>query len=160
MKIFDMFASNGSTYFDKQYFNKYVIKNDIREGVFSICNGMQYIKIEPNTKFDLLNYVNYDNKFLLYCGKFDMVYADPPHLINKSGVINEKYTSLNKLNYLTQIKNMIINASHLTNRWFILKWNDKDVHINKVIEIAKEFFFVIFGTRTRANTYWILMEVK
>lgn len=155
-KIFDMFCSNGSTWFDKDYFNNKTIKNDKREGEFDIYG--QKIIIKPDFQIDVFNTIINDE----YRNLADLVYMDPPHLkYNSTGIMVKKYTTL-PLNWKEALDIMFQNARTIA-PLAILKWNDIHFDVNIVLEIAKKYFHIGFGNRNKKATtssYFILLIRK
>ena len=137
-KVVDLFASNGSTYKDKVFFNSTdVLKNDLRDGTFQI--ETQVITINPNIQLDVF-------KLQDWAFTADIVYLDPPHLKNgTTGIMAQKYTTL-PLYWMEALNNMFHNASLIapvTN----LKWCDSNYLLTDVLKLAEPYFFVAYGNR-------------
>jgi len=138
IKIFDMFCSNGSTWYDKKYFkSNNVIKNDIRAGEYWI----------EHQKINIIRDTNYDG-FDTNCFDIstDLVYLDPPHLkFGSIGIMSKKYSTLPE-HYDIALKNMFFKAAKIA-PITILKWNTVFVPIKEVLEYAKPYFIIAFGNR-------------
>ena len=154
--MIDLFCSNGSTWYNKKYFLDEVIKNDIRNGKYVVGTNLfnQVLEIKPDIQIDMLNE--------LYDGKMsdEVVYLDPPHLIGaKSGIMVQKYTSLESVN---QIKILAENCNIISDKFLIIKWYDKDLDIESFLNYFRPYFIdtIRFGDRKKKNTSWLIIMIK
>lgn len=153
MKILDAFSGHLSTWIDKDFARNNVIKNDIRNGEIDVL-GFQKINIETD-----FNYNMFQENLIIDGGNFDLIYADPPHLVELSekSIMHIKYTSL-KTYMITSLEidiiNMLINLYNNLkyNGICILKWNNTDIKIRQYIEEHTKFQ-LLFGTTTNKKTF-------
>jgi len=144
IKVFDMFSSNGSTWFNKTYFKNQVIKNDIRKGKFEIYK--QTISINPDV---MINAFEPSSDFVNI--KADLVYLDPPHLkFGSTGIMVQKYGVLPE-HVSSAMNSMFWNASQIA-PIAILKWNDNFMSIKEILKYAEPYFIIGFGNRRSSNT--------
>ena len=153
MKILDCFSGNLSTWFDKDFAKKNVVKNDIRKGLTLEKQG-QIIEIIADYNHNI-----FKENTIIDDGEFNLIYADPPHLINTSGIIYKTYTDLNAYQLLTvehDLINMLNNLNNnlATNGVVLIKWNNKDFSLKPLFKKSK--LKLLFGTTTykKAETYY------
>lgn len=154
--MIDLFCSNGSTWHNKTFFINECIKNDIRSGKYVVGSNLfsQVLDIQPDIQIDMLNN--------LYEGtlKDNVVYLDPPHLIGaKSGIMVQKYTSLDNVN---QIKVLAKNCEKISDAFLIIKWYDKDLDIDSFLDYFRNDFTdtIRFGDRKKTATSWLIIMVR
>lgn len=150
--IIDLFASNGSTWFNKSYFINDCLKNDIRKGVYRVGKPPYYqdIIINPDTTLDVLNEEVFTDL------SSEVVYIDPPHLMNiTSGIMFQKYTSLSSVE---QLENLALNCSKISDNLLIIKWNDKSIKIDQFLSYFEKYF--ITTIKWDAVSYLIVMIKK
>lgn len=134
--ILDLFCSNGSTWIDKTFFKNKVLKNDIRKGIYQkISSNPQVLHIDPDYQVDLLNQIITGNELPVV----DIVYADPPHIINATGFMFETYGTLFD-NWSWQLDNLVENCNKVCNKLLILKWNDRSISIKTIIKKFEKYF--------------------
>ena len=166
IKVLDLFSSNGSTWFDKTFFERWAVKNDIRDGDYKIANGKQTLTITPNIKvnifdkqdWELLKIQNWQYSYEL--ARADVIYLDPPHCLQTTGIMNEKYTHLPK-NWVEAISNMWWNVNKLAKEstTTILKWNANEIPLKSILDLAKQNRIEpLFGDRTKTKTYWVVLR--
>ena len=141
-KVFDMFCSNGSTHYDKDFFNsKQVLKNDTRSGDYQIYH--QKLVIRTDSHLDMF-------KLHDLAITADVVYLDPPHLKDgASGIMFKKYTSLPN-DWEKAIDNMFANAVQIA-PVVVLKWCDSEIELSKILDIAEKYFYITFGNRRKTT---------
>lgn len=164
MKILDLFCSNGSTWIDKDYFKKEVLKNDIRFGEFyklDSCDSNQYnqkLSIITDYNVDVLNQII--NKHDLPIS--DIVYADPPHLVNATGIMFKTYGTLFD-NWSWQLDNLVENCNIVCNKILIFKWNDKDISYQDLVNKFSKYFVPgirFIDKKSRSKSYLIIFLKK
>ncbi len=153
MKILDCFSGNLSTWFDKDFAKNNVVKNDIRKGLTLNKKG-QIIEIVAD-----YNYNIFAENTIIDKGNFNLIYADPPHLINTSGIMFTTYTDLTAYQLLTienDIINMLnnINDNLSVNGVVLIKWNNKDFPLKPLFKKSK--LKLLFGTTNykKVDTYY------
>ena len=141
-RVFDMFASNGSTYFDKEFFGgDDVFRNDLRHGEYYVME--QKLKIYPDISWDA--FIKWQPNPIT-C---DVVYMDPPHLkFGSTGLMVQKYTTL-PLDWKNGLDNMFRNAWRIA-PVAILKWNSGSIATKEVLKIAEKYYYIAFGNRRDA----------
>ena len=155
--MIDLFCSNGSTWHNKKYFLEDVIKNDIRKGKIVVGSNLfnQVLDIQPDFQYDMLNKViEFDNL------KDEIVYLDPPHLLNvNSGIMYQKYTSLSSIK---QIEILAENCNKISDKFLIIKWNDLHLDIDSFLNYFRKYFIdtIRFGDRKKKNTSWLIIMIK
>ena len=102
-----------------------MIKNDIRKGLTLEKMGQ---KIEIVADY---NYNIFTKNTIIDGGDFDLIYADPPHLIKTSGIMFKTYTDLNAYQLLSveqDLINMLNNLNdNLSKKGVVfIKWNNRD----------------------------------
>ena len=154
--MIDLFCSNGSTWYNKQFFLNDCIKNDIRSGKYVVGSNLfnQVLDIQPDYQIDMLNEI--------YSGglRDKIVYLDPPHLIGaKSGIMVEKYTSLDNEK---QIEILAKNCEIISDMFLIIKWYDKDLHIESFLDYFRPYFTdtIMFGDRKKQGTSYIIIMIR
>lgn len=154
--MIDLFASNGSTWYNKRYFLDEVIKNDIRSGKYVVGSNLfnQVLDIKPNYQIDMLNEI-YSGGVL----KDKIVYLDPPHLFNATGIMEQKYTSLKSEK---QIEILAENCNIISDMFLIIKWYDKDLNIESFLNYFRPYFIdtIRFGDRKKSGTSWLIIMIK
>lgn len=155
--MIDLFCSNGSTWYNKKYFINNVIKNDLRSGKYLVGSEKhsQILDIITDTNIDILNY-----KLEMYPFMDEVVYLDPPHLLNtKTGIMVQKY---GKLDSLIQIENLAYNCSLISSKYLIIKWYDKDLKIDKFLDYFRPYFVdtIKFGDRKKSCSSWLIIMIK
>lgn len=160
-KILDLFCSNGSTWIDKNYFNNKVIKNDIRCGTYikgEKTSKPQKIIIKPDYMIDLLNKrIGRDE-----LPNSDIVYVDPPHIVNATGIMFETYGTLFD-NWSDQLDNLIENINVVCNYICIFKWNDRSISVKNIIKKMEKYFIAGIKyelPKTHNKTFMILFIKK
>jgi site-specific DNA-adenine methylase len=155
MKILDCFSGNLSTWFDKNFAKNRVVKNDIRKGLTLEKQG-QIIEIIAD-----YNYNMFSENTIIDNGEFDLIYADPPHLINASGIMFKTYTDLNAYQLLSveyDLINMLnnLNDNLSVNGVVIIKWNNKDFALKPLFKKSK--LKLLFGTTNykKVETYYYI----
>ncbi len=153
MKILDCFSGNLSTWFDKEFAKKNVVKNDIRKGLTFDKMGQ---KIEIVADYD---YNIFKENTIIDGGKFNLIYADPPHLLNTSGILYKTYTDLNAYQLLTIEQDLInmlnnLNDNLSINGVVIIKWNNKEFSLKSLFKKSK--LKLLFGTTNykKIETYY------
>ena len=121
MKILDCFSGNLSTWFDKDFAKNNVVKNDIRKGLTLEKQG-QIIKIVADYNNNM-----FAENTIIDGGGFNLIYADPPHLITTSGIMFKTYTDLNAYQLLTVEQDLInmlnnLNDNLSANGVVLIKW--------------------------------------
>jgi hypothetical protein len=120
-----------------------------------IPGSYKQLVINPNVSVDLTrDFIPND---------FDMVYADPPHLLEGTSEANCKamtsvYTTFKSLDDLDL---MIKNIALSTNKYLFLKWNDRCVSIKYIINKLKQnnirvLFHVENVKKQNSQTYGLL----
>lgn len=155
--MIDLFCSNGSTWYNKSYFLNECIKNDIRKGKYVVGSNSfnQVLDINPDYQLDVLNKLIPDNLL-----KDEVVYLDPPHLINvKSGIMFQKYTSLDSIK---QIEILAENCNKISDKFLIIKWNDLNLDVESFLNYFRKYFIdtIRFGDRKKKNTSWLIIMIK
>lgn len=155
--MIDLFASNGSTWYNKRYFLDELIKNDIRSGKYVVGTNLfnQVLEIHPDYQVDMLNEI-YKGGVL----KDKVVYLDPPHLIGaKSGIMVEKYTSLENEK---QIEILAKNCEIISDMFLIIKWYDKDLDIDSFLNYFRPYFVdtIRFGDRKKVGNSWLIIMIR
>lgn len=153
MKILDCFSGNLSTWFDKDFAKSNVVKNDIRKGLTLNKKG-QIIEIVADYDYNI-----FAENTIIDKGNFNLIYADPPHLINSSGIIFTTYTDLNAYQLLTIEQDLInmlnnINDNLSVNGVVLIKWNNKDFPLKPLFKKSK--LKLLFGTTNykKVETYY------
>lgn len=153
MKILDVFSGHLSTWIDKDFARNYVIKNDIRNGEIDVL-GFQKINIETD-----FNYNMFQKDLIIDGGNFDLIYADPPHLVDVSekSIMHIKYTSLKtymitslEIDIINMLNNLYNNLKY--NGICIIKWNNKDIKLKEYIKEHTKFQ-LLFGSTTNKKTF-------
>lgn len=155
MKILDCFSGNLSTWFDKEFAKKNVIKNDIRKNL-TLKKQDQIIEIVAD-----YNYNMFRENTIIDGGNFNLIYADPPHLINVSGIMYKTYTDLNAYQLLTVEQDLInmlnnLNDNLSDNGIVIIKWNNKHFSLKPLFKKSK--LKLLFGTTNykKVETYYYI----
>lgn len=157
MKILDAFCGNGSTWINKELFNSSeVIKNDIRYGNHDFNNHFMNINLYINSDFnvDILNQ-RIKKGDLPSC---EVVYADPPHVINAKDVILYKYGTMTN-HWNEQVDNLFYNLNTVTEKVLLFKWNDRSISVKRIIEKAEPYFIPtikFFDKKSHNNSYMIV----
>lgn len=153
MKILDAFSGNLSTWFAKEFAKNNVIKNDIRKGQI-IYKEKQKVEIIAD-----YNYNIFAENTIIDGGEFNLIYADPPHLIKASGIMFKTYTDLNAYQLLTVEQDLInmlnnLNDNLSANGVVLIKWNNKDFSLRPLFKHSK--LKLLFGTTSykKAETYY------
>lgn len=160
MKILDLFCSNGSTWIDKTYFCRNVLKNDIRNGSYikgENTHKPQTIVITPDIQFDVLNQKLKPGDIPIH----EVVYADPPHIVNATGIMFETYGTLFD-NWRDQLDNLFYNLNLITGNVLIFKWNDRSISSKNIIKEASKYFVpgIKFELPKTHNTSFMLIFFK
>ncbi len=157
MKILDAFSGNLSTWFAKEFAINEVIKNDIRKGQIIFTQG-QKVEIIADYNFNMFN-----DGVIIDGGNYDLIYADPPHLITTSGIMYKKYTDLTAYQLLSVEYDLISLLNNLNDNLaesgvVIIKWNNTDFGLKDLITKSK--LFLLFGTTTskRKETYYYICK--
>lgn len=132
------------------------IKNDLRNGKYVVGSNLfnQVLHIKPDYQIDMFKKIK-ENIL-----KDDVVYLDPPHMVNvKSGIMYQKYTSLDNIN---QIKTLAYNCNLISDKFLIIKWNDLHLDINSFLDYFRKYFIdtIKFGDRKKKNTSWLIIMIK
>lgn len=157
MKILDAFSGNLSTWFAKEFAIENVIKNDIRKGQV-IFKQAQKVEIIADYDFNM-----FCEGVLIEGGNYDLIYADPPHLITTSGLMYKTYTDLTAYQLLSVEYDLISLLNNLNNNLaengvVIIKWNNTDFGLKDLI--VKSKLFLLFGTTTtkKKETYYYICK--
>ena len=153
MKILDCFSGNLSTWFDKDYAKNNVVKNDIRKDLTLEKMG-QKIKIVADYDYNI-----FAENTIIDGGDFNLIYADPPHLITTSGIMFKTYTDLNAYQLLTVEQDLInmlnnLNDNLSANGVVLIKWNNTDFSLRPLFKKSK--LKLLFGTTNykKTETYY------
>lgn len=157
MKILDAFSGNLSTWFAKEFAINNVIKNDIRKGQI-VYKQKQKVEIIADYNFNM-----FSDGVIIDGGNYDLIYADPPHLITTSGLMYKTYTDLTAYQLLSVEYDLIsllnnLNDNLAENGIVIIKWNNTDFRLKDLITKSK--LFLLFGTTTskRKETYYYICK--
>ncbi|MCK0201322.1 class I SAM-dependent methyltransferase [Ornithobacterium rhinotracheale] len=147
-KILDVCCGGKMFWFNK--YNSNVLFSDIREEEHSLCDG-RFFEIKPDVIADFRNLPFEDRKFKL-------VVFDPPHLkqLGKNSWMAKKYGVLNS-SWEEDIKKGFKESFRVleNNGILIFKWNETQIKVSKIIELAG--VFPLFGHKTgrHGNTIWL-----
>lgn len=160
MNILDVFCGNGSTWINKDLFaSSDVIKNDIRKGNHIYKNSFLNINLYINSDFqvDVLN--QRINKGDLPSS--EIVYADPPHVINAKDIILYKYGTMTTY-WNQQIDNLFFNLNIVTENILLFKWNDRSISIKRILEKAEKYFIptIKFYDKKSHNNSYLIVFIK
>ena len=153
MKILDCFSGNLSTWFDKDFAKTNVVKNDIRKNLTLDKMGQKIEIIADHNKNMFAKNTIIDG------GEFNLIYADPPHLIKTSDIMFKTYTDLNAYQLLTVEQDLInmlnnLNDNLSANGVVLIKWNNRDFSLRPLFKKSK--LKLLFGTTTykKVETYY------
>ena len=128
-KILDATCGSRMMWFNKQH--PEAIYTDKREGVF-VAYGNETI-VKPDVKTDFQNLPFNENSFYL-------VVFDPPHSkwLGENTILGQKYGQLFS-NWEIEIKQGFDECMRVLkpNGTLIFKWNDKDIKLNKLLDVIK-----------------------
>ena len=146
--ILDVCCGSRMFWFDKE--NPEVLFTDIRDDVFTLCDGRTTV-IHPDQVEDVTHLSFPDNRFKL-------VVLDPPHLVwvGENSWMEKKYGRLPK-NWGQFLHDAVNECMRVLDDYgvLILKWNEKDLKVSTILKHIDHK--PLFGHITRRNhaTIWM-----
>ncbi|MRJ07290.1 class I SAM-dependent methyltransferase [Ornithobacterium rhinotracheale] len=147
-KILDVCCGGRMFWFDK--YNPDVLFSDIRKEEHTLCDG-RYFEVKPDIIADFIDLPFKDEKFKL-------VVFDPPHLkqLGKNSWMAKKYGVLNS-SWEEDIHKGFKECFRVleNNGILIFKWNEIQIKVSQIIELAGQQ--PLFGHKTgkHGNTIWL-----
>lgn len=147
-RILDATCGSRMMWFDKN--NPDAIFADKRTEKHILCDG-RVLEINPDIEYDFTN-MPFENE------SFHLIVFDPPHLekLGKTSWMAKKYGKLFP-DWEMDIKAGLSECMRVLkpNGTLIFKWNQRDISVNKIIEVIE--YKPLFGHTTSTNglTIWM-----
>lgn len=146
-KILDACCGSRMFWYDKNRDDTVYMDNRSFDDV--LCDGRK-LSIHPDIVADFRNIPFDDNSF-------NLVVFDPPHLktAGKTSWIGKKYGTLSK-DWKSDISQGFKECMRVLKKdgFLVFKWSEKEIKLSEVLKIIP--FKPLFGTKSRADTHWLI----